>query len=78
MHDGYRWEDRGIREYYIDATGRIVGEILYYLSDGKYGARANGKVVGEYVNDEDARRAVEYAIAQPPIPKPDNIPELPE
>ena len=82
----YRWESgRGMRDYYVDATGRIVGETFYFMSDGTYEARAGAARIGEYLNATDARAAVECAIilindadTQARLSKPDIIPRLPE
>jgi hypothetical protein len=67
VSDGYRWETRGMHDYYIDPTGRIAGELDYYFSKEHYSAtlcNAGGHVpLGTYVSLEDARRAVERAVA---------------
>lgn len=68
MSDGYRWESRGMYEYYIDATGKIQGRTFYLFSDMRYDAEVDREGtfvrVGTYVSLEDARRAVERAVAQ--------------
>ena len=64
-----RWESRGMRDYCLDATGRVVGHTFYLFSKGCYDAEVlapqGGEVrAGTYVSLEDARRAVERAVAQ--------------
>lgn len=62
-----RWETRGMQGYCVDGTGRIVGELFYWFSKEHYSAtltNPGGSVpLGTYVSLEDARRAVENAVA---------------
>jgi hypothetical protein len=67
VSNGYRWEGRGAYDYYLDATGKVVGKTFYLFSKEAYDAdTVTGLVearVGTYVSLEDARRAVEAAVA---------------
>lgn len=62
-----RWEDRGMRGYCVDSTGKVRGQIFYLFVKEAYDAEVEGAAgvfvrVGTYVSSDDARRAVERAI----------------
>jgi RNase P protein component len=63
-----RWESRGMYDYCVDDTGKVVGRTFYLFSKQAYDAdTVVGLVetrIGTYVSREDARRAVERAVAQ--------------
>jgi len=61
----YQWK-RGVvnTDYYHDSDGKIVGKVSRgSFSDDTYYAEVNGNVLGEYIDQKAAKRAVEIAIA---------------
>ncbi len=54
-----------IRDVYLDdTTGRIIGLLRTSFSDGTFTAYAYDRVIGAYVVQEDAQRAVEAACVE--------------
>jgi len=61
MEKDYEWVTKRDTDYYVDSSGKVVGEV-YRLLSGLFSAVANGTRLGNYIHDGAAFAAVEAAV----------------
>lgn len=58
-----RWEYRQGHKYLVDENGRILGEVTHSAWRDTYNASSGVTSFGEYVEESDAKKAVERGVA---------------